>query len=122
MFDIGCFSHTLDHIGEKLKTIISAWINLFSRSRKNKLAWKSLTGIALRTYSETWWWFRWEVMKRAHDRFRDVGRFVQTADLSPAAKVKLQQIFNNRSTKSQPMVELAITVDVPAHGRVCYNC
>ena len=70
-------------------------------------------------------------MKQAHDLFGDVESFVQTADLSLTAKVKLQQIFNNHSTKSQLMVELAkllmsqlmvelaITVDVPAHGRAC---
>ena len=50
MFDIGCFSHTLDHVGEKfnipvLKEFISAWIKLFSRSPKNKIVWKSMTGI-----------------------------------------------------------------------------
>ena len=35
LIDIGCFSHTLDHVGENFKTpilneFISAWINLFS--------------------------------------------------------------------------------------------
>ena len=106
----------MDHVGEKfnvrvLKEFTSAWINLFSRSPKNKLAWKTMTGIAVRTFSETRWWSRWEVMKQAHDLFGDVENFIQTADLSPAAKTKLQHIFNNQSTKSQLMVELAVTVD-----------
>lgn len=39
MFGIGCFSHTLDHVGENMKTpilekFVSGWINMFSRSPK----------------------------------------------------------------------------------------
>lgn len=44
VFDIGCFAHTIDHVGEKFNTQVqkeftSAWISLFSRSPKSKLAW-----------------------------------------------------------------------------------
>ena len=40
--DIGCFSHTLDHIGEHmhmtiLHKFLKAWVNLFSRSLKTCL-------------------------------------------------------------------------------------
>ena len=43
--DIGCFSHTLDHVGEKFHTpvleeFISLWISLFSHSPKNKAIWR----------------------------------------------------------------------------------
>ena len=52
VFDIGCFSHTLDHVGEHLKTPIldefmKVWIGMFSRSPKTKLAWKTKTGLHL---------------------------------------------------------------------------
>ena len=50
-------------------------------------------------------------MKQIHDLFGDVESFVTTADLSPAAKLKLQNIMNNPTLKPQLMVELAITVD-----------
>ncbi len=114
VFDIGCFSHILDHVGEKfntpvLKEFTSAWISLFSRSPKNKLAWKSQTDQAIRTYSDTRWWSCWEVMKPIHDLFGDVERFVATADVFPAAKLKVRNIMT--TLKSQLMVELAITVD-----------
>ena len=104
VFDIGCFSHTIDHVGEKfntpvLKEFTSAWIALFSHSPKNKLPWKSQTDQAVRTYSDTRWWSRWEVMKQIHDLFGDVESFVTTADLSPAAKLKLQNIMNNPTLK-----------------------
>lgn len=43
VFDIGCFSHTLDHVGEKFKTPIldsfsKSWLSMFSRSPKTRLA------------------------------------------------------------------------------------
>ena len=43
--DIGCFSHTLDHVGENFKTPIltdfmHSWISLFSHSPKTRLLWK----------------------------------------------------------------------------------
>ena len=81
VFDIECFSHTLDHVGEHLRTLvlddfISAWIGLFSRSPKNKLMWKTITGIAPASYSVTRWWSRWEVIKQVHDTFGDVESFV----------------------------------------------
>ena len=85
---------------------IGCLTSLFSRSPKNKLAWKSQTDRAIRTYSVTRWWSRWEAMKQIHDLFGDVERFVTTADLSPAAKVKLQSITNHPNQKS-----------ITAHGR-----
>ena len=116
VFDIGCFAHTIDHVGEKLNTPVlkeftSAWMSLFSRSPKNKLAWKSQTDHPICTYSGYKVVVSLEVMKQIHDLFGDVERFLTTADLSPAAKVKLQGIMSNPSQKSQLMIELAVTVD-----------
>ena len=39
VFDVGCLSHTLDHVGEKMNTpfvddFIKSWIGMFSRSPK----------------------------------------------------------------------------------------
>ena len=46
MIEVGCFSHTLDHVGEHMVTPIlddftKAWISLFSHSPKSRLAWKN---------------------------------------------------------------------------------
>jgi len=51
LLDVGCFSHTLDHVGEKFRTptlsdFITLWINLFSHSSKSKLAWKDQTSVS----------------------------------------------------------------------------
>lgn len=58
LLDVGCFSHTLNHVGEKfvvthLSEFITSWINLFSHSFKAKIAWKEQTGIAMKTHSAT---------------------------------------------------------------------
>ena len=52
LVDIGCFSHTLDLVGQhfnvpNLTEFISFWISLFSHSSKSKLLWKAQTGKAM---------------------------------------------------------------------------
>ena len=65
MMDVGCFSHTLDHVGENMKTpilddFIKAWISLFAHSPKSRLAWRTQTGLSTPTYSATRWWSKFE--------------------------------------------------------------
>ena len=69
LIDIGCFSHSLDLIGETFCTPIrdqffKGWISMFSRSPKTKLAWRTETGLPIPTYSKTRWWSKWEVLKQ----------------------------------------------------------
>lgn len=50
MFDVGCLSHTIDHVGEHLSVpvlndFIKGWIGIFSHSPKTRLAWRTLTGL-----------------------------------------------------------------------------
>ena len=114
VLDIGCFSHTLDHVGEKFKTpildeFIKVWINMFSRSPK--ILWRTKTGLPAPTYSPTRWWSKWEVIKHLHDTFGDILSFVEHEDLPPS-RLKLQQILNDPPKNRKLQVELAITVDV----------
>ena len=49
MIDVGCYSHTIDPVGEKfhapnLDTFIHLWISLFSHSPRVRLWWKGRTG------------------------------------------------------------------------------
>ena len=49
VLDVGCFSHTLDLVGEKFKTPVlgtfcTTWLSLFSHSPKTKALWKEQTG------------------------------------------------------------------------------
>ena len=82
MIDIGCFSHTLDHVGENMNTPIldeftKHWISLFSHNLKVRLAWRSRTGFSSPSYSATRWWSRFEMIHQMHNRFGDVSAFLK---------------------------------------------
>ena len=82
LLDVGCFSHTIDRVGQHFKTPIlsefsTSWIMLFSHSPKAKLLWKEQTGKATISYSATWWWSRWEVLYQLLLQFSDVELFLQ---------------------------------------------
>ena len=58
LFDVGCFSHTLDRVGENMRVpvlneFIKHWISLFSHSPKTRMAWASHTGLSSPSYSST---------------------------------------------------------------------
>ena len=60
ILDIGCFSHTLDHVGERLRTqqldtFFKAWVSLFVHSPKTRLLWQTQTGLSPPLYSTTRW-------------------------------------------------------------------
>ena len=81
LIDVGCFSHTLDHIGEHFHTPVlsvftSAWISLFSHSPNMRLLWREQTGRSMGSYSSTRWWSWYEVMDQILVQFGDVERFV----------------------------------------------
>ena len=119
ILDIGCFSHTLHHVGEKfnapvLEKVMKHWILLFAHSPKAKLMWRDRTGKTPKTYSPTRWWSKWECIKE--DLFLNypyVTAFL--ADLStsgnvaPATARKLLDVIANSEAKLK--MEIAATVD-----------
>ena len=51
LLDVGSFSHTLNHMGERTITPIlhdfcNAWIALFSRSPRSRLLWRTRMGLS----------------------------------------------------------------------------
>ena len=101
--DVGCFSHTIDHVGEKfdcptLAEFTTIWISLFSHSPKTKMLWRSTTGQSMASYSKSRWWSKWEVIKQVMLSFGGVEPF-------------LLALFDDPSTKSKLQVEMAATVD-----------
>ena len=88
--DIGCFSHTLDHVGKKFATpvlndFLHLWISLFSHSPKARMLWRSQVGRSMISYSSTRWWSRWEVGKMLMLFFGDIEPFLlQNGDIGPA--------------------------------------
>ncbi len=113
--DIGCFSHTLNHVGEKFKVptldkFMKHWEQMFKHSYKSRLMWRERTGKSIVTYSPTRWWSKWECEKQVLEMFGDVHGFINEAsDIAPKSKEKLQQIL--RTSSKELLLELAATID-----------
>ena len=116
LLDIGCFSHTLDRVGENMKTPVldeffKAWIGMFTRSPKTRARWKSLTGLPPPSYSVTRWWSRYEVLAKLLSTFGDVSNLLEDDDISRANASKLRTILTDTSKTRKLKMELAATVD-----------
>ena len=116
LVDIGCFSRTLDHVGEKMETpildeFLKAWISLFAHSPKSKIAFKTQTGRSPKTHSPTSWWSQFEVIKQVHDLFGDIPDFLDTADLPVVTRRKLIDVCSQPQQQALLKIELAATVD-----------
>ena len=116
ILDIGCFSHTLDHVGERLRTqqldtFFKAWVSLFVHSPKTRLLWRMQTGLSPPLYSTTRWWSRYEVIKQMHDAFGDVCTFLFNQELPTTTTTKMTDILNSSANSRKLKIELAVTVD-----------
>ncbi len=116
ILDVGCFSHTLDHVGERMRTHIlddftKAWVSLFAHSPKSRLAWRTQTSLRTPTYSATRWWSKFEVIYQLHKTFGDVSSFLHRDDLPPATTAKLLRIVEDECMCRKLKMEIAITVD-----------
>ena len=111
LLDVGCFSHALDLVGDRMKTpnldnFAKSWIGLFARSPKTRLAWRTKTGLPPPSYSATRWWSRFEVMNQVLNAFGDILPFLNSDDLPPATSNKLLEILNDPPTQRRLKIEL----------------
>ena len=126
IMDIGCYSHTLDHVGEHMKTpildnFIQAWIGMFSRSPKARLAWRMQTGLPSPSFSATRWWSRFEVIHEVHNAFGDVPLFLQGSDMPRATTSKLLEIIQDAVKCRKLKMELAAMIDaMEPFVKACY--
>ena len=117
LVDVGCFSHTLDLVGEHFQTATldefgMLWISFFAHSPKVKMLWKEQTGLSMPSYSPTRWWSRWEVYKQLMWQFGDLDVFIKrNDDGSPVTRGKLLALFSNGTKRSTLQIELASIVD-----------
>ena len=93
LLDVGCFSHTLNHVGERMNTPVlhefcNTWIALFSRSPRFRLLWRTQTGLLAPSYSSTRWWSQFEVIHSMLKTFSDVKKLLERDDLPPATSTK----------------------------------
>lgn len=90
LFDIVCFSHTIDTVGNHfefriLDSFTQYWVSLFAHSFNARLLWKEKTGQAMRTHSDTRWWSKWDILQQALYYFGDIEPFLrENEELSPA--------------------------------------
>ena len=119
LLDVGCYSHTLDHVGQKFNTpvlddFIRLWISLFSHSPRMRFKWKELTGKSMASFSDTRWWSRWEVCNQVLCQFGDVLPFLESnasANFSPGTTLKLLQLLGDRQQSTYLQLELASVID-----------
>ena len=90
---------------------VRSWTNMFARSGKARLEWKSITGISPESYSQIRWWSKF---RQIHDSLGHVPSFVQSKELPPASSGKLREILDDPPSKRKLCIELAITVDACA--------
>lgn len=110
IMDVGCFSHTLDLVGEHMKTpilddFIKSWVSLFSHSSKSCLLWRTLTGSSPVSYSATRWWSKFEVMRQLLNMFGDIPSFLS---LPHATSSKLFEILNHSSNLKRSLQSLSM--------------
>ena len=116
MMDIICISHSLDNVGKRIDTPLldtfqQWWIALFAHSLASKLAWKTHTGQAIKTYSRTRWWSWWEVLVQLEEKFEDVLPFLRSLESSPTVCRHLLNILEDEEQRRDLRLQLAVTVD-----------
>lgn len=119
--DVVCLSHTLDNGGNHFYTPVldefaQRWIRVFSCSCKAKLKWKEQMGHAIRTFSQTRWWSRWEVYEQMLLLFGDIRPFLdKNEDIAPKVMNDLWVTFNNIDCLCRLKIELAVVVNDGKH-------
>lgn len=70
----------------------------------------------MKTYSETRWWSRWEVLQQACICFGDIRPFLDSNnDICPKTMDKLRAIFDDEARLRDLKLELAAVVDIGVH-------
>lgn len=121
LFDVVCFSHTIYNVGNHfefkiLDLFARYWISMFSHSYNARLVWRERTGQSIRTFSETRWWSKWEVLRQVSEYFGDVEPFLRENDeVSQANRRRLLEIFDDPQSCQDLRLELAALVDAGVH-------
>ena len=121
LFDVVCFSHTIDNVGNHfqfriLDLFTRYWIGMFSHSNNARLVWRERTEQSIHTFSDTRWWSKWEVLNQVVNYFGYVEPFLrENEEICPANRQHLLEIFDDPQTCQDLRVELAAIVDAGVH-------
>ena len=128
LLDIGCYSHTIDHVGEKFITPTLhefglLWVSLFSHSPKACVAWRSCTGRSMASYSMTRWWSHWEVFQQVMAQFGDLVPFLEEiSDVAPATRSNHHSLLGDSQKNTKLQLELDSIIDCgEAFIKATYN-
>ena len=117
ILDVGCMSHTMDHVGDKFLTplldeFVTAWVQMFSHSPKSRLQWSNRVGFNVRLLCKTRWWSRWEVINQILELFGDIEPLlIENDDLAPPTRQKIINILQDPTQKAYLHVEMAAIID-----------
>ena len=114
--DIICMSHSLDNVGKRFQTplldsFLRSWVSLFAHSPAARIAWRGLTGEAIKSYSRTRWWSWWEMLQQLYTLFDHVSPFLQALECSPTVQASLLHVMNSPDDLRCLRMQLAVTVD-----------
>ena len=121
LFDFVCFSHSIDNVGNHFQFRIfdlftRYWIGMFSHSYNARLLWRERTAQSIRTFSDTRWWSKWEVLNQVVNYFGYVEPFLrENEDICPANRQHLLEIIDDPQTCQDLRLELAAIVDAGVH-------
>ena len=98
--NIICIPHSLDLIGrhfdtDLLESFCQSWVALFAHSPASRLAWKSLTGEGIRSYSASRWWSWLEALAQLHHFFAHVMPFPTDLQSCPTTVAKLRLVLGD---------------------------
>jgi hypothetical protein len=117
--DIGCFSHTLDHVGARfaakvLSQFISAYSASCSFSPKARSLWRARSGKNPKRQSTTRWWSHYEVAASVYANWSRVGDWLKdmkAQDVSPAFVDKMMEIKDDADASVKLSLELTAMVE-----------
>ena len=122
LLSITCFSHTIDCTGKLFDTptldvFVQWWSSLFAHISATKLRWKERTGHAMKSFSRTRWWSKWEMIRDILTYFADIQPFLEDiTDLAPKIRDRLLPMLQDQEQKERLQLEISIVVDA---GSAC---
>ena len=114
---VTCLSHTLNNTATQFQFDVlddfgQNWVSLFSHSHRAKLAWKTVTGVSVRSYSATRWWSKWDFFNQLSSCFAHVRPFLEANDnISPVTTRHLLSVLRDEDDCTTLELELAAIVD-----------
>lgn len=84
IFDMPCFPHIVNLIGEKLDIPLASQFirhlaSIFSFSHASRMEWRELSGSAFPSHSQTRWYSLFQVAAYVAKNFHTVIRFLETS-------------------------------------------